>query len=93
MASGYGGAAVEAKPVEATINDRLGKVLEGFQFQCDRISGVLSRVNATPPQQPGPNRDSVAQIRQTMPLTVVVEQLQELQERLADLATGVERIA
>lgn len=85
--------AAQEAPVEATLNDRLNKVCEGLQFQIDRLSGVLSRVNGNPPTQPSPNRDSVTQCRATMPLNAVVEHLQEQQARLADLATGIERIA
>jgi hypothetical protein len=85
-------ARTETPPV-ATINDRLNKVAETLQYQCERISQVLSRVNGTPSDKTGYGPGEVAQIRPVQPLAQIVEQLEGASARIADLATGVERIA
>lgn len=79
-------------PVAATFNDRLNKVVDGLQFNSDRLEAVLSRVNGTPSAKEGRPGD-VAQIRPLHPLAGIVEMLENANSRLADLATGVERIA
>lgn len=77
---------------EATMNDRLNRVLDGIKFNSDRIEVVLARVNGTPQKETG-NRDKVMPISPTHPLAGVVEMLEQAHQRLAELATGVERIA
>ena len=55
-------AASEAKIArEATLNERLNRVGEQFNSQCDRIEGVLSRVNGTP--QPPKTGDRIGEAR------------------------------
>ena len=89
-------AASEAKSArEATLNERLNRVGEQFNSQCDRIEGVLSRVNGTP--QPPKTGDRIGEaptpIRPTQSLSQIVENLEMLAKRLSELRTGVERIA
>lgn len=75
-----------------TLNERLNKVSEALQFQCERIESVLAKVNGSP--QPGrPPTTAVAQINPTLPLATVVDHIEAVQARLADLATHAERIA
>lgn len=79
-------------PRERTLTERLNKVAEGVAFQCDRIEGVLGRVNGTP-SPIGNMKDVAAQIRPTVPLAQTVEALEMALQRLSDLSTNVERIA
>jgi hypothetical protein len=80
---------------EVTLNERLNKMVESLQYQCDRLESVLSRVNGTPPTPIGTSGrpSDVTPIKPTLPLSQVVEMIEALQTRLSDLATGVERIA
>ena len=79
-------------PKEATLNHRLNNVSERLQEQCERIEGVLGRVNGTPTAQPMRGKDA-ATISPTLPLSTIVEHLESVQARLTELAHGVERIA
>ena len=80
------------KPREANLNERLNKVSERLQFYCERVESVLSRVNGTPQAARGAE-SKLAQLTPTMPLANVVDHLEAVQNRLADLVTGIERIA
>jgi hypothetical protein len=100
MDMGYPGQAGQAakldKPLDTTMNERLNKVADLLQFQCQRIEDVLSRVNGTrlePPAVTGSKLGDVAQIRPQHAMAQVIELIEAAQGRLADLATGVERIA
>ncbi len=87
-------AAKNAVPTPATLNQRLNKVLDGIQFQCERLESVLGRVNGTPQREGRSPRDaSVAQINPTHALANVVEMLEQAQSRLSDLTANVEQIA
>lgn len=77
-------------PTEITLNERLNRAAERICEQSDRIEHVLSRVNGTPRSE---GKRDVAQIRPTVALAEVVNILEAAQERLAQLANGVERIA
>lgn len=76
---------------DPTFNDRLNKASDSLQFQCERIEAVLARVNGTP-QKVDP-KSAVTPIKPQMSLGNVVESLEAINQRLADLATGIERIA
>lgn len=80
-------------PRVATLNERLNKVADAIQFQCDRLESVLSRVNGTPQREGRGPKDSVAQISPTHALANVVEMLEQVQGRLNDLTNSVEQIA
>lgn len=84
-----------AVPKEATLNDRLNKVADSLQFQCDRIESVLARVQGTPPTPATGNSrgGDVSMIRPTHALVQIVEALEQTNQRLASLATGTESIA
>lgn len=84
-------AAKTASAKEATFNDRLNKVADSIAFQCERIESVLSRVNGTP-QVKNPEGAAVP-IRPMFPLSQIVENLENANQRLNSLATGVEKIA
>jgi hypothetical protein len=78
-----------------TLNERLNKVCEALQFQCERIEAVVNRANGHP-QPPAPGHKvggDVARILPTLPMATVTEHLEALQARIADLATHAERIA
>ena len=79
-------------PKEATLNDRLNRLVSGVTNQCDRLESVLSRVNGTPAGQ-DQGRGSVAQISPTHSMTQCVDMLEQANQRLANLASGVEAIA
>ena len=83
--------AAKTEAPEATFNDRLNRVAEGMQAQCERIGSVLSRINGTPEKPP--KGTEVAQIRPVHALSQCVKHLEEIHARLTDLANGVERIA
>jgi hypothetical protein len=91
---GYPTAAVQEKR-ESTLNDCLNKIADSLQFQCERIESVLARVNGTPgtPTSGRLGGSDVAQIRPTHPMGQVVDTLEQLSQRLANLASGVESIA
>lgn len=91
-AGGYATAEQAKQPRESTFNDRLNMVASSLHYQCERIEGVLSRVNGTPQTKNEKSAD-VAQIRPTHSLAQIVELLEAVNQRLADLSTGVERIA
>lgn len=84
-------AAVGTDTAVQTLNQRLNKISESLQYQCERVESVLSRVHGNP--TPQPPKGSVAQIAPTLSLAVVVEHLEAVQARLADLCTSMERIA
>lgn len=92
--AGYATAA-QAKntPRTPNLNERLNRVSEYIQANCDRIEAVLSRVNGTPQAEGRAPRDKLAQISPTIALATVVEHLESAQARLSDLASGLERIA
>lgn len=94
MNQGYaaGSATQSETPRERTINERLNRVAESLQHQCQRIESVLSRVNGTPPTAIK-SPDKVAQIQPTHAMTNVTEMLEAINSRLAELSDGVERIA
>ena len=93
MAQGYAGSATQVEaPREQTINERLNKVADSLQYQCERIESVLSRVNGTPPLV-NKAPDKLAQIKPTHSMTNVTEMLEAINTRLAELSVGVERIA
>lgn len=82
----------QAKDERATtLNERLNKVCESMQFQCERIERVMNRVEGSPSkiesakggQAPVP----------TLPMNTIVEHLEQVHSRLADLATSIERVA
>ena len=81
-----------ATPRVATLNERLNKVAEGLQFQCERLEGVLGRVNGTPTAERN-NRDKVAAISPTHALANVGDMLETATRRLDELATNAEQIA
>ena len=96
MSTGYAGTQEKTEgPREATLNERLNKVSDSLQFQCERIQSVLARVNGTPPAVlgQGQNKNTLAQITPTQPLTAIVEMLESTNKRLDELAHGIERIA
>jgi hypothetical protein len=77
---------------QATLNDRLNKVLETLNCQCDRISTVLCRVNGTP--QKIENAAVVGKTpRPSLSLQNVVESLESVTGRLTELSNGIEYIA
>ena len=81
--------AVQEKPT--TLNDRLNRLNETLQYQCDRIRGVLDRVHGNPtPIRAG--KDTAA-IPPTLSMANVIEQLEAATEKLTQLATEVERVA
>ena len=86
------GAALGKVPVEATLNDRLNKLVEGLQYQCERLESVVARVNGNPQPQ-APRTGDVAQIKPGLPMNAAMEHAEALHQRLADLATSIERIA
>lgn len=77
-----------------TLNDRLNKLSEALQYQCERIESVMRRVNGGPHDGTASGRAGGATpITPTLPLTTVIDHLEGAQARLADLATQVENIA
>lgn len=80
--------AIEKSP---TLNDRLNKVLDSMSYQCERLEAVLARVNGTPTKIENAKAGNAP--RPTHPLVSAVSSLEEVNGRLADLATGVENIA
>ena len=90
--AGTGAAQAEKQPKEATLNERLNRVADALQYQCDRLESVLGRVNGTPPVPTAPG-GSVAQIRPTHSLSEVVNLLETQQQRLSSLASGIESVA
>lgn len=85
------GSAVPTAAVEGTINERLNRTLDNYTGLLDRLEVVLSRVNGTPNK--GSDAREIAQIRPTLPLTAVVENMEGTADRLTNLVIGIERIA
>lgn len=77
---------------EPTINERLNRISERMQGSCERVENVLARVHGNPPKPSGSGAVA-AQITPTLPLATIVEHLEAVQARMADLASSVERIA
>ena len=88
----YDQQAAKVAPKEATLNDRLNKLVDAMTFQCERLESVLSRVNGTPQAERG-SRGDVAQIRPTNSMAQCVDMLEQANQRLGNLATGIESIA
>ena len=79
------------KPREPTLNERLNKVADSLAYQLERIESVLARVNGTPVAiNKGPD---LSQIKPSLALSVIVESLESINQRLADLSTDIEHIA
>lgn len=76
---------------DATLNDRLNKMLETLGYQCERIEAVLSRVNGTPQKIESGKAGSAP--RATLAMQNAIESLETTTGRLVDLTTNVERIA
>jgi len=68
------------RAVEATLNERLNKAAESFNYQCDRIEAVLSRVNGTPSNKDTRSAGSVAQINAVKKLYKVYGEKKALDE-------------
>ena len=79
-------------PREPTLNERLNKVADTLQFQCERLESVLARVNGTP-QAERAGRDKVVGISPTHAMANVVDMLEGGARRLDELTTNVEQIA
>lgn len=94
MYQDQGAKAVPQQERAATLNDRLNRVADLLSYQCERIESMLERVNgaASSPGRP-PRGAEVAQIRPTIALATVVENLEKDGQRLANLVTGVELVA
>ena len=81
-------------PKVATLNERLNRAAQHLQDGCDRLESILSRVNGTPqPQTQGQAVGKLAQINPTLPLSTVVEHLEAVELRLAELVNNAENIA
>lgn len=92
MNAGY--AAQEAKsPKEPSLNERLNKTFDSLTYQCERIESVLARVNGTPPTPAKLEGNVTGQIRPTFALSQVVDNLEQVNQRLSSLAVGIEKIA
>ena len=81
-----------ATEVPATLNDRLNKASEGLQNQCERIENVLCRVLGNPTPKAAVGGD-VARIQPQLPLATVVDHMEGILNRLAEIANNAERIA
>lgn len=75
---------------ESTLNERLNRVADLIDFQCDRLESVLARVNGTPQKVENATTSTATPMR---PMNGAIETLEVLGQRLADLVSGVERIA
>lgn len=92
MAAGYAGPqAAMASDRAITLNERLNKTCETLQYQCERLESVLSRVNGTPQKIEKAIQGTAPS--PTLPMSAIVEHLEAVQARLAELCSGVERIA
>ena len=93
MAAGYAaGNLATATDRTVTINERLNKISEALQYQCERIESVLARVNGTP--QKIENAIKGANVpTPTLPMSAIVEHLEAVQSRLSEISGQVERIA
>jgi len=80
------------KPREPTLNERLNKVANSLAYQLERIGSVLDRVNGTPAVAINKGPD-LSQIKPSLALSVIVESLESINQRLADLSTDIEHIA
>lgn len=79
---------------EPSLNERLNRLSDRMQQQCQRIEDVLARVNGTPTNRPPTTSMAVpTPINPVLPLVTVVEHLEAVQSRLTELAMHVERIA
>ena len=86
-------AGMDAKP-EATLNERLNRLSEKMQQQCQRIEDALGRVNGNASNRAaGTLLGAPTPINPTLPLTTVVEHLESVQARLTELVHGIKRIA
>lgn len=75
-----------------TLNERLNRMAETLGYQCERIEGVLARVNGTPQSIQAAGRNETTK-QPTLPMGATVDTIEKQMQRLADLATGVESIA
>jgi hypothetical protein len=83
--------ALAAQPKPATLNQRLTNAAESFTKACQRIEGMLARVNGTP--QTGEKMPEVAKIAPVPPMLNSLEQVENQVERLQRLADGLENVA
>lgn len=89
----YDQAAKTTTPRTPTLNERLNKVSDSLQFQCERLEGVLARVNGTPQAERTSRDKVVSPISPTHALANVVELLETSARRLDELNTNAEQIA
>lgn len=92
-ATGYAASGLATATDRAiTLNERLNTMSQTLQYQCERLESVLSRVNGTPSKLENVAKGGSVPTP-TLPMSATVEHIEQAMQRLADLATGIERIA
>lgn len=77
---------------EHTLAERVEKACSSLTLNCERIEASLARVNGVP--SPVRSIDALAgKIAPSMSLVGGVENIEQLAQRLTDIASSVERIA
>ena len=86
----YGGEMASAPEKQPTLNDRLNKALNIVCDQCDRLEGVLSRVQGSPPK---PANAGAVPIRGALSMNMAIEHLEQACARLVEMSHQIEHIA